>query len=124
MYLYAYSTTQSCLKEIRKMFLIEDFQFATGVNDTGGAPWAANISATFRKNSKRLQFQIWTNLTPIPNQRHPPPPHQGGDRSVNTFVNVSGQYLPNVMYIMEYSGAWGKLIHKKTEVENLVTLSL
>ncbi len=38
MYLYAYSTTQSCLKEIMKMFLIEDFPFATGVNDTGGAP--------------------------------------------------------------------------------------
>ncbi len=27
--------------------------FATGVSDTGGAPWAANISANFRKNSKR-----------------------------------------------------------------------
>ncbi len=25
----------------------------TGVNDTGGAPWLANISANFRKNSKR-----------------------------------------------------------------------
>ncbi len=29
------------------------FSFATGVNDTGGQPWAANISANFRKNSKR-----------------------------------------------------------------------
>ncbi len=29
------------------------FFFATGVNDTGGASWAANISANFRKNSKR-----------------------------------------------------------------------
>ncbi len=27
-------------------------QFATGVNDTGGEPWLANISANFRKNSK------------------------------------------------------------------------
>jgi hypothetical protein len=25
----------------------------TGVVDTGGAPWLANISANFRKNSKR-----------------------------------------------------------------------
>jgi hypothetical protein len=28
-------------------------KFATGVVDTGGAPLLANISATFRKNSKR-----------------------------------------------------------------------
>jgi hypothetical protein len=28
-------------------------QFATGVVDTGGAPWLANISANFRKDSKR-----------------------------------------------------------------------
>ncbi len=28
------------------------FAFATGVNDTSGALWAANISANFRKNSK------------------------------------------------------------------------
>ena len=28
-------------------------KFATGVADTGGQPWAANISASFRKNSKR-----------------------------------------------------------------------
>ncbi len=27
--------------------------FATGVVDTGGSPWLANISANFRKNSKR-----------------------------------------------------------------------
>ncbi len=27
--------------------------FGTGVVDTGGAPWLANISANFRKNSKR-----------------------------------------------------------------------
>jgi hypothetical protein len=27
-------------------------KFATGVNDTGGAPLAANIFANFRKNSK------------------------------------------------------------------------
>ncbi len=29
------------------------FSFATGVNDTGGEPWAANISANFWKNLKR-----------------------------------------------------------------------
>ncbi len=29
-------------------------KFATGVVDIGGQPWAANISANFRKNSKRL----------------------------------------------------------------------
>jgi hypothetical protein len=28
-------------------------KFAAGVVDTGGQPWAANISANFRKNSKR-----------------------------------------------------------------------
>ncbi len=28
-------------------------KFATGVVDTGGAPWLANISAHFQKNSKR-----------------------------------------------------------------------
>ncbi len=27
-------------------------KFATGVNDTSGAPWPANISANFQKNSK------------------------------------------------------------------------
>ncbi len=29
------------------------FPVATGVNDTGGKPWAVNISANFRKNLKR-----------------------------------------------------------------------
>ncbi len=28
-------------------------KFATAVVDTGGAPWLANISANFRKHSKR-----------------------------------------------------------------------
>jgi hypothetical protein len=33
-----------------QIFLIEDFfPFATGVNDTGGAPLSANISANFQK---------------------------------------------------------------------------
>jgi hypothetical protein len=38
-YLYAISTTQTqrCPKEILQIFLIEEFPFATGVNDTGGA---------------------------------------------------------------------------------------
>ncbi len=39
--------------KIINTFLIEDFPFGTGVNDNGGAPWAANISAGFPKNSKR-----------------------------------------------------------------------
>ncbi len=29
------------------------FPFANGVNDTGGAPWAVNISANFQKNLER-----------------------------------------------------------------------
>jgi hypothetical protein len=35
---YVNSTTQRCSNKIIKTFLIEDFLFATGVNDTGGAP--------------------------------------------------------------------------------------
>ncbi len=31
-------------------------KFATGVADTGGQPWAVNISANFRKNSKRHKW--------------------------------------------------------------------
>ncbi len=31
-------------------------KFVTGVADTGGAPWLANISANFRKNSKRSKW--------------------------------------------------------------------
>ncbi len=31
-------------------------KFDTGVVDTGGAPWLANISANFRKNSKRSKW--------------------------------------------------------------------
>ncbi len=47
---YDNSTTQRYPKEIMKIFLIEDFfQVATGVNDTCGAPSAANISANFEK---------------------------------------------------------------------------
>ncbi len=54
MYMYVNSTIQRCPNKIIKIFLIEDFlSFATGVNDTGGQPWAANTSANFRKNSKR-----------------------------------------------------------------------
>jgi hypothetical protein len=48
-YLYVNSTTQRCLKKIMKTFLIEDFLFATGVNDTNGAPWAANLHKNFLK---------------------------------------------------------------------------
>ncbi len=47
------------------------FAFATGVVDTGGKPWAANISANFRKKFETT--------------------------------------------LVVYSGAWGKLIHKKNQ---------
>ncbi len=41
-------------KQNNKKFSVWRFlPFVTGVNNTGGAPWAANISANFRKNSKR-----------------------------------------------------------------------
>jgi hypothetical protein len=53
MHIYVNSTTQRCPNKIIKIFLLEDFfPFATGVVDTSGAPWAANISANFRKNAK------------------------------------------------------------------------
>ncbi len=42
-YLYVTSTTQRWPNKIFKTYLIEDFfLFVTGVNDTGGAPWAWN----------------------------------------------------------------------------------
>jgi hypothetical protein len=42
------STTQKFHKKIIKTFLIKRFfPFATGINDTGGAPLAANTSANF-----------------------------------------------------------------------------
>ncbi len=48
------STSQRCPNKIIKTFMIEDFfPFAKGVNDNGGATWAANISANFRKKLKR-----------------------------------------------------------------------
>ncbi len=47
-YIYVSSTTQRWPNKI-----IINFPFATGVVDTGGKPWAANISANFRTNSKR-----------------------------------------------------------------------
>ncbi len=54
-YLYANSTSQRCpvQKKSKKFSDWRFFPFATGVNDIGGKPWAANISANFRKNSKR-----------------------------------------------------------------------
>ncbi len=39
--------------KLLKIFRLKIFSFATGVSDTGSQPWAANISATFGKNSKR-----------------------------------------------------------------------
>jgi hypothetical protein len=57
-YIYVYSTTQMCPNKIIKIFLLEGFFHlpCTGVADTGGKPWAANISANFRKNSKRPEW--------------------------------------------------------------------
>ncbi len=53
--IYANSTTQRCPKKIMKTFQIfwRFFPFAAGVNDTGDAPWAANISANFRKKFEK-----------------------------------------------------------------------
>ncbi len=53
MYLYINSTSQWCPNWITKTFRIEDFFRLPYVNDTGGAPWAANISANFWTKSKR-----------------------------------------------------------------------
>ncbi len=55
-YLYNNSTTQR-LKKIILIFWLKLFPFATGVNNTGGAPWAANISKNFRKNLKRPRWR-------------------------------------------------------------------
>ncbi len=46
------NNTQRCPNKIIKIFLIEDFSICHHVNDTGGAPWAANISVNFRKSLK------------------------------------------------------------------------
>ncbi len=62
MYIYVYSTFQRCPNKIIKIFLIEDFfhlppvSTTPVVNDTGGQPWAANISANFKKNLKRSKW--------------------------------------------------------------------
>ncbi len=48
-YIHVYSTTQRCPNKINKIFQFEHFCHLP----PGGAPWAANISANFRKNSKR-----------------------------------------------------------------------
>ncbi len=57
-YQYANCTTQRCPEEIMKIFMIKRFfhLLATGVNDSGSPPWAANMSANFRKNSKRAYW--------------------------------------------------------------------
>jgi hypothetical protein len=39
-------------------------------------------------------------------------------------ANFSANFRKNVTALMGYSGAWGKLIHKNPEVENLVALFL
>ncbi len=54
-YIYVSSTTQRWPNKIIKRF----FPFATGVVDTGGKPWAANISANFRKIWNGLNGTLW-----------------------------------------------------------------
>ncbi len=52
-YLPPVSTTQAELVAIFAAGVVDTGgNFATGVVDTGGAPWLANISANFRKNSR------------------------------------------------------------------------
>jgi hypothetical protein len=55
------------VQKIIKTFLIEVFfPFAAGVNYTGGAPLAANISANFRKSLKRPKWysqRLWRNYS-------------------------------------------------------------
>ncbi len=46
-YKYINPTTRRCPNKIIRTFLIEDFYICTRVNDTSGAPWAANIFANF-----------------------------------------------------------------------------
>ncbi len=41
-YLYVNSTTQRCPNKTIKTVMIEDFSIWACVNDSGGAPWAAN----------------------------------------------------------------------------------
>ncbi len=52
-HVYVNSTTQRCPNKIIKIFQFEDFCHLPPVSLT---PWAANISANFRKNSKRLYW--------------------------------------------------------------------
>ncbi len=47
-YLCFNSTTQRCPKKYLKFSEWRFFPFATGVNNTGGATWAVNISTNFR----------------------------------------------------------------------------
>ncbi len=89
-----------------KTFLIEDFSICLGVNNTGGAPWAApwaaNISTNFRKKSKRPQWYtqgiggnwfmkkktlIQTKSFRIHNTATGTSPSEGGvvDRSTSTY---------------------------------------
>ncbi len=47
--------------KLLKFFWLRIFPFATGVVDTGGKPWAANISAKFQKNLKQSEWNtvLW-----------------------------------------------------------------
>jgi hypothetical protein len=45
--------------KLLKFFWLKIFSFATSVSDTGGQPWAANISANFGKN---LKWSQWDTL--------------------------------------------------------------
>ncbi len=47
------------MKNFAAIVVDTDGKFATGVVDTGGASWLANITVNFRKNSKR---SLWKTL--------------------------------------------------------------
>ncbi len=74
--LYVNSTIQRCPNKIFKLFWLKIFPFATGVNNTGGAPWASKkielalirYSGAGRKliHEKNLKSKI-SLITPVAN---------------------------------------------------------
>ncbi len=86
-------------------------KFATGVIDTGGAPWLANISANFRKNSKRSK---WNTLG------------LGGNwfmkktrsKKSRDTVPLKHVYKTNMMFFMEGIHERRKLLQNKRKFDN------
>jgi hypothetical protein len=60
--LYVNSTTQRCKKNYWNFSDWRFFPFATDVNDTGGAPWAANISTNIAKKNRKCPKCILRGL--------------------------------------------------------------